>query len=77
MKTIYVVVLNDGFETYIGKIGSENEVIEYLKELQETERLYQVVAIFPLVEGGKNQIDDFLELDNEDGFPIDLQSIYL
>jgi hypothetical protein len=77
MKTIYVVVLNDGFETYIGKIGSENEVIEYLKELQETERLYQVVAIFPLVEGGRNQIDDFLELDNEDGFPIDLQSIYL
>jgi hypothetical protein len=70
MKTTYIVILQDGFESYIGKIGDENEVIEYLKELEETQRLDRVIAIFPLIEGAKNQIDDFLELDNEDGFPI-------
>jgi hypothetical protein len=77
MKTIYVVILQEGFDSYIGKIGSEKEVAEYLKELEETQRLEKVIAIFPLIEGAKNQIDDFLELDNEDGIPIALQSIYL
>jgi hypothetical protein len=70
MKTTYIVILQDGFESYIGKIGDENEVIEYLKELEETQSLDRVIAIFPLIEGAKNQIDDFLELDNEDGIPI-------
>jgi hypothetical protein len=59
MKTTYIVILQDGFESYIGKIGDENEVIEYLKELEETQRLDRVIAIFPLIEGAKNQIDDF------------------
>ncbi|MEM1577914.1 MAG: hypothetical protein QXM27_02820 [Candidatus Pacearchaeota archaeon] len=70
MKYVVIMTLGDWCNLYISKIGNEKEIVSYLKELEEQDRLNEVYAIFPLEEGAGDIIYDFLELDNETGEPI-------
>lgn len=56
---------------WVGRIGTERDIAEYLKDVESRRLLDYAFLILELREGAKNEVDDWIEFD--EGEPIELK----